>query len=87
MDKEVMVMPNRYLKKSHSKSKNVPTVADFSPHSVQKAILAETLQHPVTLIPAGISLVSLIYMGLISVNPTTFAICFGSGLFSLSSWV
>ncbi len=54
---------------------------------MQKAILAETIQHPMTIYPAGISLISLLYMVLINSNPVSFAICFGTGLFSLGSWV
>ncbi|MGA1868449.1 MAG: hypothetical protein ACMUJM_07860 [bacterium] len=80
-------MRNRCLKRPTAKPEKLPTVADFSSAAVQKAILSETLQHPITLYPAGISLVSLLYMGLVSFNPTSFAICFGSGLFSLGSWV
>lgn len=64
-----------------------PTADDFSAKAVQRAVLKETLQHPLTVLPAATSVVSLLYMGLISFNPASFAVGFGSALFGAASWV
>ena len=72
---------------THVKSVKVPTIKDFSPEAVQKAVLSESIQHPVTIYPAGIAFISLLYMLLISFEPTPFLVCFGTGLFSIGSFV
>lgn len=65
----------------------VPSAEDFSPKAVQKSVSLDALQHPTTLLPAAVSLLSAMYMGLISFDPTSFAAAFGSGLLALASYV
>lgn len=55
--------------------------------SLTKAILKESVQHPSTLYPAGISFLSGLYMALIDMSPTSLALAMGSGLLSLASFV
>lgn len=64
-----------------------PTAEDFSGGAVSRAVLKETLQHPLTILPAAASAVSLLYMGLISFDPTSFGIGFGAALFGAAAWV
>jgi len=64
-----------------------PSPEDFSGGAVQRAVLKETLQHPLTILPAAVSVVSLMYMGLISFDPTSFGVAFGAALFGAAAWV
>jgi hypothetical protein len=64
-----------------------PTAEDFSGKAVQRAVLKETLQHPLTILPAAVSALSLLYMGLISFDPGSFGIGFGAALFGAGVWV
>jgi hypothetical protein len=54
---------------------------------VQRAVLKETLQHPLTILPAAVSALSLLYMGLISFDPGSVGIGFGAALFGAAAWV
>jgi hypothetical protein len=64
-----------------------PSADDFSAGAVQRAVLKETLQHPLTVLPAAAALVSVMYMGLISFDPTSFGVAFGTALFGAAAWV
>lgn len=71
-----------------TKSKRVPTAEDFTSGAVQKAVLAQTVQHPVTLGSAGICTVSLLYILLLQdASAAPVLLCFASGLVSACSWV
>ena len=88
MRKEVIILKWSSRKSSSDINKiHVPTIDDFSQEATQKAVLSDTIQHPMTIYPAGVSVVTLLYMSLISCNPASFAVCFGAGLLSLSSWI
>jgi hypothetical protein len=60
---------------------------DFSGAAVRRGVLKDTLQHPLTILPAAISAVSLMYMGLISFDPRSFGVGFGAALFGAAAWV
>jgi chromosome segregation ATPase len=64
-----------------------PAAEDFSGGAVQRGVLKDTLQHPLTILPAAVSAVSLMYMGLISFDPRSFGIGFGAALFGAAAWV
>lgn len=71
-----------------SKDKERPPSPDeFSSGVIQKSVFSEAIQHPTTLFPAAVSILSGLYMGLFTMNETTFALCLGSGLASIISWV
>jgi hypothetical protein len=64
-----------------------PTAEDFSARAIQRAVLAETVQHPLTILPAAVSGLSLLYMALISFDQQSFALAFGAALFGAAAWV
>lgn len=64
-----------------------PKAEDFTPGAVNRAILAETLQHPMTIMPAAISAVGGLYIGLMELDPQAFAVTFLSGLVAAGAWV
>jgi len=64
-----------------------PGAEKFSAGAVHRAVLAETLQHPLTVLPAAVSALSGLYMGLISFDPGSFAVGFGAALFGAAAWV
>ena len=64
-----------------------PQEEDFSAGAVQKAIWGEVLQHPATLFPGALAILSTAYMGLISLDKTAFALALGGALASLGSVV
>ena len=64
-----------------------PRPEDFSNRAVSQAVFSEAIQHPTTLFPAAIALLSGLYMGLVSFDETSLAVTLVSGLFSLASWI
>lgn len=64
-----------------------PKPEDFSNRAVMRAVFSEALQHPSTLFPAALAILSGLYMGLVSFDETSFALAIGSGVVSLLSWV
>ncbi len=60
---------------------------ELTARAIGRAVLAETIQHPMTVLPAALAGVSGIWMLLIDFNPTSFAVGFCSSLVSLGSWV
>jgi hypothetical protein len=64
-----------------------PRPEDFSNRAVKQAVFSEAIQHPTTLFPAAIALLSGLYMGLVSFDETSLAVTLVSGLFSLASWI
>jgi hypothetical protein len=65
----------------------VPSPEDFSQRAVSKAVLSEALQHPTTLYPAALSLVSIAYMAMVNLSPTSLTVALVSGLLSLASGI
>lgn len=66
---------------------DAPRPEDFSNKAVARAVLSEAIQHPTTLLPAAVALLSGLYMGLVSFDATSLAVGVGSGLLSLASWI
>ena len=66
---------------------NDPRPEDFSKRAVMQAVFSEAIQHPTTLFPAAIALLSGLYMGLVSFDETSLAVTLVSGLLSLASWI
>ena len=66
---------------------NDPRPEDFSKRAVMQAVFSEAIQHPTTLFPAAIALLSGMYMGLVSFDETSLAVTLVSGLFSLAFWI
>lgn len=64
-----------------------PAAEDFTPGAVNKAVIAETLQHPLTLLPAVTGAVGGLYIGLLGLNPMAFAVTFASTLLAAGGWV
>jgi hypothetical protein len=64
-----------------------PKPEDFSKRAVMQAVFSEAIQHPTTLFPAAIALLSGLYMGLVSFDETSLAVTLISGLLSLASWI
>ncbi len=64
-----------------------PGAEDFTPRAVGRAVLAETVQHPLTILPAAAAAVGGLYMGLIGLDPAAFAVTFGSVLVAAGAWV
>ncbi len=64
-----------------------PRPEDFTAGAIHRAVLAETLQHPLTILPAALSAVGGLYMGLISLDPGSFAVTFGGALLAAGAWV
>ncbi len=70
-----------------TKKRHIPTAEDFTDKAVRKAVLKETLQHPLTVFPLAASLVSLFYMSLINPDPLAFLAGVGSGAVSIGAWI
>lgn len=70
-----------------NKKSEAPGAEDFSKKSIEKAVFLEALQHPTTLYPAALSLLSAAYMALVSLDPTSLVVAVGSGFLSLVSWI
>jgi len=64
-----------------------PQVEDFSSGNIQKAVFSEALQHPSTLFPAAISILSGLYMGIVNPSEPVLAVSLGAGVISLISFV
>ena len=68
-------------------SSRVPGAEDFTNRSIYRAVLKDTLQHPLTLMPAVASALGGLYMGLFGLDPTTLAVTFGAAFLSAGGWV
>lgn len=66
---------------------DAPKPEDFSNRAVAQAVFSESIQHPTTLFPAAVALLSGLYMGLVSFDATSLAVTVVSGLFTLGSWI
>ena len=65
----------------------VPGPEDFTHASIYRAVLKDTLQHPLTLLPAVASALGGLYMGLFGMDPTTAAVTFGGALAGAGAWI
>jgi hypothetical protein len=73
--------------KKQARTNRVPRAEDFSQGAVTRAVLSEALQHPTTLYPAAFSLVSVAYMALVNLSPTSLTVALVSGLLSFASGI
>jgi hypothetical protein len=67
--------------------RNGAPLPDISDSAIQKKVMSEAIQHPTTLYPAALSILSTLYMGLVNFNETAFAIAAGSSMVALASWI
>jgi hypothetical protein len=65
----------------------VPGPEDFTRKAIYRAVLKDTLQHPLTLFPAVASALGGLYMGLFGLAPTSLAVAFGGALAGAGAWV
>ena len=68
-------------------AKEVPGPEDFTKKAIYRAVLKDTLQHPLTLMPAVASALGGLYMGLFGLDPTSLAVAFGGALVGAGAWV
>lgn len=64
-----------------------PGPEDFTAGAVTRAVLSETLQHPLTILPAASAAVGGLYMGLIGPDPASFAVTFGAAVVGVGAWI
>ncbi len=76
-------------KKKHRKTKAaaVPGAEAFTREAIYRAVLKDTVQHPMTLLPAVASALGGLSMGLFGADPTTLAVTFGGALAATGVWV
>lgn len=76
-----------FWKKRATTGEPAPTAGDFSPEAVRRSVLAETSQHPLTVLPAAVAAVSALYMGLMGLDPVAFSVALGSTLVAAGAFV
>lgn len=64
-----------------------PTAEDFTSGAVQRAVLAQTVQHPATIFPVVVAAISVLYGTLIGFNVAAYGVAFVSGMLGVGSWV
>ncbi len=65
----------------------VPGPEDFTRRALYRAVLKDTLQHPLTIFPAAASALGGLYMGLFGLDPTSLAVALGGALVGAGAWV
>ncbi len=65
----------------------MPGAEDFTREAVYRAVLKDTLQHPLTLMPAVASTLGGLYMGMFGAGPNAAAVAFGGALLAAGAWV
>ncbi len=73
--------------KDQTRTSSKPQAEDFSKEAIKKSVFSEAIQHPSTLFPAAVAMLSGLYMVLVNLTETSFALCLGSGLVSLISFI
>jgi hypothetical protein len=73
--------------KTKPRTEYVPQAEDFTHKAIQKAVLKESLEHPLTIYPFVISLISLLYMIVIGLDIQAFTVSLGSGALGIGSWI
>lgn len=73
--------------KSRKTQPDTPGSEDFAPGAVHRAVLTDTLQHPLTILPAAAAAVGAVYMGLLGPDAASFAATFGSMLVAGGAWI
>jgi len=64
-----------------------PTVEDFTPRAVQRAVLRETLQHPATVLPAALATVAALWSVAIDLSPASLMAVLGCAFIGVGAWV
>jgi hypothetical protein len=64
-----------------------PTVEDFTPRAVQRAVLWASLQHPATMLPAALATVAALWSVAIDLSPASLMATLGFGFLSTAAWV
>ena len=79
----------RRLKKKRSgvAPSAVPGPQEFTREAIYRAVLKDTLQHPLTIFPAAASALGGLYMGLFGLDPTSLAVALGGALVGAGAWV
>jgi len=65
----------------------VPQARDFTPKAVSKAVLKETLQHPLTIFPAAATFLGGMYSLLVNFDKASFGFTLGAGFLAVGSWI
>lgn len=65
----------------------VPGAEDFTQESVYRAVRKDVLQHPLTILPAAVSVLGMLSASLFGPDPTTVAVVFGSAVLATGSWI
>ena len=65
----------------------VPGAEDFTRKSIYRAVLKDTVQHPLTILPAAGSALGGLYMGLFGPGPASLAVAFGGAVVAAGAWV
>ncbi len=65
----------------------VPGPEDFTRKALYRAVLKDTLQHPLTIFPAAASALGGLYMGLFGLAPASLAVAVGGALVGAGAWV
>ncbi len=65
----------------------VPGPEDFTRKALYRAVLKDTLQHPLTIFPAAASALGGLYMGLFGFAPASLAVAAGGALLGAGAWV
>jgi hypothetical protein len=73
--------------KKKEKKPKAPTADDFTGGAIRKAVLSQTIQHPITLAPLLLSAGSALWFVLINPDFRVALVGFSSFLFGLCSWV
>lgn len=64
-----------------------PKPEDFSGGAVQKAVLKQTIQHPLTTLPAAVAGTAAFWLMVIDHDPVWLGVAIGAGLLSAGTWV
>ncbi|MEM7588144.1 MAG: hypothetical protein AAF560_32450, partial [Acidobacteriota bacterium] len=68
-------------------AQKIPRAEDFTREAVYRAVLKDTVQHPLTLMPAVASTLGGLYMGLFGAGPNSALLTFGGALVAAGAWV
>lgn len=74
-------------KKRKEQASAVPGAEQFTREAIYRAVLKDTVQHPMTLLPAVASALGGLTMGLFGADPTTMAVTFGGALAATGVWI
>ena len=81
-------MARRAKQKTPKRSSSpVPGAEEFTKEAIYRAVLKDTVQHPLTLIPAVAASLGGLYMGLFGADPTSLAVTLGGVMVAAGAWV